>query len=357
MTDQNNTPHDLGSSGGGRAYIAEYFASQIRRHDFARYINSTLAADFACALAQHLSKLRAEGDNYREVIDEDPVVSREAQVLMDKGKASAPVAIERAVFGRAEVSFPMMIPGNRVYLAGPMTGKADHNFPAFHAAAERLRAFGLDVVNPADHGVVDGMGWADYMRWDIVKLAGCHSVYVLPGWEKSKGASLEVAIARALGMPLFTVEGSPIQAGASVADIRGELNGLGMMAHTALNQDANDRYNILDYLAERLLAMAGGVPMPNTPGHKHAPMYTSPGHSAPPYIADGKVGRLLDAAHAAVEILDDLSDHAAAQIASIELSNAAAAIAATERASPVSSEAMRKKNPIEKAQHEREGAA
>ncbi|CAB3681330.1 hypothetical protein [Achromobacter kerstersii] len=68
MTEQNNAALDLGTSSGGRAYIAEYFATQLRRHDFARYINSTLAADFACALAQHLSKLRAEGDE-RAAVD------------------------------------------------------------------------------------------------------------------------------------------------------------------------------------------------------------------------------------------------------------------------------------------------
>lgn len=59
MTNQNTADHDLGTSAGGRAYVAEYFATQLRRHDFARYIENTLAADFACALAQHLSKLRA----------------------------------------------------------------------------------------------------------------------------------------------------------------------------------------------------------------------------------------------------------------------------------------------------------
>ncbi|MEN5159723.1 DUF4406 domain-containing protein [Achromobacter spanius] len=122
----------------------------------------------------------------------------------------AAVADEPASFAHAQISFPMSIPGNRVYLAGPMTGHEDFNFPAFHAAAERLRGLGLEVVNPADHGLVSGLGWADYMRWDLVKLAGCHSVYVLPRWEKSKGASLEVAIAQALGMPVFTVEGAPI---------------------------------------------------------------------------------------------------------------------------------------------------
>lgn len=61
MTDQNSATLDLCTSSGGRAYIADYFATQLRRHDFAEYINSTLAADFACALAQRLSKMRAEG--------------------------------------------------------------------------------------------------------------------------------------------------------------------------------------------------------------------------------------------------------------------------------------------------------
>lgn len=134
-------------------------------------------------------------------------------------KLRAPVADERAAFSRAEISFPLTIPENRVYLAGPMSGIAEHNFPAFHAAADRLRGSGLEVVNPADHGLVEGLGWSDYMRWDLVKLAGCHAVYVLPGWEKSKGASLEIAIARALGMPVFTVEGAAL-ASAPVADER-----------------------------------------------------------------------------------------------------------------------------------------
>nr|WP_315528235.1 hypothetical protein [uncultured Achromobacter sp.] len=58
---EHNAAHDLGTSNGSRAYLAAYFAKQIGRHDFKRYINEIIAADFACALAQHLSKLRAEG--------------------------------------------------------------------------------------------------------------------------------------------------------------------------------------------------------------------------------------------------------------------------------------------------------
>ncbi|MDP9645859.1 Lar family restriction alleviation protein [Paraburkholderia caledonica] len=48
--------HDISTSMGGRAYIAEFFAKLLRRHDFQRYIEQRLAADFACALAGYLSE-------------------------------------------------------------------------------------------------------------------------------------------------------------------------------------------------------------------------------------------------------------------------------------------------------------
>lgn len=71
------------------------------------------------------------------------------QWAADVDAASVPAsAVEAVPLARSRVG--------RVYLAGPMTGIADYNFPAFNAAAARLRAEGFDVVNPADHGVVDG---------------------------------------------------------------------------------------------------------------------------------------------------------------------------------------------------------
>jgi hypothetical protein len=90
----------------------------------------------------------------------------------------------------------------RVYIAGPMTGYDNYNFAAFNAEAAMLRDQGLHVENPADHGVMPGAEWADYLRYDIARLASCERVQLLPGWSKSKGASLEVHIARALGMPI-----------------------------------------------------------------------------------------------------------------------------------------------------------
>jgi hypothetical protein len=90
----------------------------------------------------------------------------------------------------------------RVYIAGPMTGIAEFNFPAFNAEAARLRAEGLTVLNPAEHGIVDGAEWADYLRHDIAGLASCERIHFLPGWANSKGARLEHAIAESLGMTM-----------------------------------------------------------------------------------------------------------------------------------------------------------
>ena len=48
----------LSTSDGARCYIAHFFAREMRRHDFTTYIATELAADFACALAQHLAGLQ-----------------------------------------------------------------------------------------------------------------------------------------------------------------------------------------------------------------------------------------------------------------------------------------------------------
>lgn len=88
----------------------------------------------------------------------------------------------------------------RIYIAGPMTGIDDFNFPAFNAAAEALRAQGWHVENPADHGVVAGATWEDYLAYDLTRIGKCGAIYLLPGWSKSKGARLEHDLARRLGM-------------------------------------------------------------------------------------------------------------------------------------------------------------
>lgn len=92
----------------------------------------------------------------------------------------------------------------KLYLAGPMSGLPDFNFPAFHAAAARLRALGHDVVNPAenDHGDTS-KPWSHYMRQDIAHVLAVDALAMLPGWRASRGATLEVTVARALDVPVL----------------------------------------------------------------------------------------------------------------------------------------------------------
>jgi hypothetical protein len=93
-------------------------------------------------------------------------------------------------------------PKRKVYIAGPMTGIAEDNFPAFNKAAAVLKAAGLDVFNPADHG--SGGEWAAYMKRDIPELLKCDAVVLLDGWMSSRGANLEYEIAESLEIPLYT---------------------------------------------------------------------------------------------------------------------------------------------------------
>jgi hypothetical protein len=88
----------------------------------------------------------------------------------------------------------------KLYIAGPMSGLPQHNFPAFFAAAEKLRAMGHEVINPAEVDQGETPTWAACMRNDIPLLVSCEAVVRLPGWQDSKGARLEVAIAAELGM-------------------------------------------------------------------------------------------------------------------------------------------------------------
>lgn len=95
-----------------------------------------------------------------------------------------------------------------LYVSGPMTGMPDLNFPAFHEAAAALRAAGYTVTNPAELDAQDAgktLTWEQYMRRDIVALMACDGVALLPGWSNSRGASLEVDIAKRLNMPLWAV--------------------------------------------------------------------------------------------------------------------------------------------------------
>lgn len=107
----------------------------------------------------------------------------------------------------------------KVYVAGPMTGIPQFNFPAFDAAANDLRAVGHDVHSPAEmddpatraeamaspdgapgSGSANGETWGDFLARDVKLIAdgGIETIFVLPGWQKSRGARQETFTGKAL---------------------------------------------------------------------------------------------------------------------------------------------------------------
>ncbi len=89
------------------------------------------------------------------------------------------------------------------YLSGPMSGIAEHNFPAFNSEAARLRALGYQVVNPVDVNPDPGTSWHECLKRDLIALLQrCDAIAMLPGWEGSAGAHLEMHLAHRVGMPI-----------------------------------------------------------------------------------------------------------------------------------------------------------
>ena len=112
-----------------------------------------------------------------------------------------------------------------VYIAGPMRGIPEFNFPAFRAAAAKLRAEGHEVFNPAErdverhgtdiskgntagceeqaakeHGFDLRTALGEDLAWICAKA---EAIALLPGWRNSKGATAEHAVAVALGLAVI----------------------------------------------------------------------------------------------------------------------------------------------------------
>jgi len=108
---------------------------------------------------------------------------------------------------------------DRIYISGPMTGRPDLNFPAFHAAADRFAKAGWRVANPAENfGGRTDLPRQLYLRADVAMLAKCDAIALLAGWQESRGATLEAVLAAELGLRFFDAEtGTEIAAPPRVA--------------------------------------------------------------------------------------------------------------------------------------------
>jgi len=109
-----------------------------------------------------------------------------------------------------------------IYIAGPMRGITFYNFPAFDAARDALEAAGWEVVSPADMDRnVDGfdpatrpvdfdwnrmpaqVDFGDCVTRDLDAVRYCDAIFMLEGWQESKGARAELAVADWLGKEII----------------------------------------------------------------------------------------------------------------------------------------------------------
>jgi hypothetical protein len=110
----------------------------------------------------------------------------------------------------------------KLYLSGPMSGIDKFNAPAFEQAAAALRRQRYEVVSPVEQDAADGIDtanlsgdikdlsvtWGDLMARDIKLIADgdFDGIVLLPGWEKSKGARLELALMLVLMKEVYLYE-------------------------------------------------------------------------------------------------------------------------------------------------------
>jgi len=103
---------------------------------------------------------------------------------------------------------PRDIPSNahHWYLSGPISGDTKGNIAKFRDASAELRARGYKILCPTEVCDIDkdpslvGKTWDWFMRRDIEALMADHvgGIILLPGWEQSRGARVELNLARSL---------------------------------------------------------------------------------------------------------------------------------------------------------------
>jgi hypothetical protein len=91
----------------------------------------------------------------------------------------------------------------KCYIAGPVSGLDEKEYRAsFRKAEIAVAIMGYEPVNPVELPHNHDKTWLSCMREAITEMMKCDMVYVHGDWEQSRGASIEVQLAKDLGIPI-----------------------------------------------------------------------------------------------------------------------------------------------------------
>ena len=98
----------------------------------------------------------------------------------------------------------------KIYISGPITGLERHVYlKNFDDAELKLRAMGYKVINPTKLlpsrflWIYKIIGYKLTLLYDIWHLWNCDGIYMIDGWQWSKGARLEKNIADVFGLEII----------------------------------------------------------------------------------------------------------------------------------------------------------
>lgn len=85
----------------------------------------------------------------------------------------------------------------KVYISGSISNDPNY-LEHFNKAENFLKSKGNKVFNPCCIPVI--FSYDEFMKIDLAALECCDAIYMLKGWQESKGANIEFKRAQELGL-------------------------------------------------------------------------------------------------------------------------------------------------------------
>ena len=92
----------------------------------------------------------------------------------------------------------------KIYISGKISGtNLTETRKRFASVAKVMKRLGYEPVNPLENGLSEHDTWEAHIVKDIATLLQCKAIYMLQGWQESKGARIEHYIATEIGLSIM----------------------------------------------------------------------------------------------------------------------------------------------------------